>query len=83
MAMAYRPQLLYARQRLCHCRAKKRIDWNYFEKEFKSYYSDKGALSIPIRMMVGCLLLKHLYNLGDDRLRNKIDNRLDKTKRFA
>jgi len=46
----------------------KRIDWNYFEKEFKPYYSDKGAPSIPIRMMVGCLLLKHLYNLGDDRL---------------
>jgi len=40
----------------------RRIDWNYFEKEFKSYYySDKGAPSC-------CLLLKHLYNLGDDRL---------------
>ena len=44
------------------------IDWNYFEKEFKAYYSDKGAPSVPIRMIVGCLLLKHLYNLGDDRL---------------
>jgi len=45
-----------------------KIDWQYFEKEFKIYYSDKGAPSVPIRMMVGCLILKHLYNLGDDRL---------------
>jgi IS5 family transposase len=44
------------------------IDWQYFEKEFKPYYSDRGAPSVPIRTMVGCLLLKHLYNLGDDRL---------------
>ena len=44
------------------------IDWQYFEKEFKSYYSAKGAPSVPIRTMVGCLLLKHLYNLGDERI---------------
>ena len=46
----------------------KTIDWQYFEKEFKQYYSEKGAPSVPIRQMVGCLMLKHLYNLGDDRL---------------
>jgi IS5 family transposase len=46
----------------------KRIDWGYFEKEFSVYYSDKGAPSVPIRLMVGCLLLKHLYNLGDERI---------------
>lgn len=44
------------------------IDWSYFEKEFSPYYSDKGAPSVPIRLMVGCLLLKHLYNLGDERI---------------
>jgi len=44
------------------------IDWSYFEKEFSSYYSDKGAPSVPIRLMIGCLLLKQLYNLGDDRI---------------
>jgi len=46
----------------------KKIDWQYFEQEFKSYYSEHGAPSVPIRQMVGCLLLKYLYNLGDDRL---------------
>lgn len=45
------------------------IDWSYFEKEFSIYYSsDKGAPSVPIRLMVGCLLLKYLYNLGDERI---------------
>jgi IS5 family transposase len=46
----------------------KTIDWQYFENEFKPYYSDRGAPSVPIRTMVGCLLLKHLYNLGDEKI---------------
>lgn len=45
-----------------------KIDWNYFEKEFSSLYSKVGNPSHPIRFMVGCLLLKHLYNLGDETL---------------
>jgi IS5 family transposase len=46
----------------------KTIDWKYFEEGFSSYYSDKGAPSVPIRLMVACLMLKHLYNLSDERL---------------
>lgn len=46
----------------------RKIEWDYFEKELSVYYSDKGAPSVPIRLMVGCLLLKHLYNLGDERI---------------
>jgi IS5 family transposase len=46
----------------------KKIDWQYFENEFKPYYSERGAPSVPIRVMVGCLLLKHLYNLGDEKI---------------
>lgn len=45
-----------------------KIDWNYFEKEFSPFYSKVGNPSHPIRFMVGCLLLKHLYNLGDETL---------------
>lgn len=45
-----------------------KIDWNYFEKEFSPYYSHTGAPSVPLRLMVGCLMLKHMYNLGDERL---------------
>lgn len=46
----------------------KKIDWDYFEKEFAPCYSDQGAPSVPIRLMVGCLMLKYLYNLGDERI---------------
>ena len=42
------------------------IDWKYFEKEFGVLYSEKGKPSVPIRTLVGCLMLKHLYNLGDE-----------------
>ena len=45
-----------------------KIDWSYFEKEFSTYYSSKGRPSVPIRVMVGALILKHLYNLGDETL---------------
>ncbi|GHU95712.1 hypothetical protein FACS1894156_5770 [Bacteroidia bacterium] len=44
------------------------IDWSYFENEFAPYYHDRGRPSVPIRAMVGCLMLKHLYNLGDERI---------------
>jgi len=44
------------------------IDWQYFEKEFHSLYSPIGQSSVPIRLIVGCLMLKHLYNLGDETL---------------
>ena len=54
----------------------KKIDWQYFEDEFTPYYSEVGAPSVPIRTMVGCLILKHLYNLGDETLpiRWEMDN---------
>jgi IS5 family transposase len=44
------------------------IDWQYFENEFFSLYSCVGQPSVPIRLMVGCLILKHLKNLGDETL---------------
>ena len=44
------------------------IDWQYFEREFHSLYSNVGQSSVPIRLIVECLMLKHLYNLGDETL---------------
>jgi IS5 family transposase len=44
------------------------IDWQYFEDEFNPYYSENGAPSVPLRLMVGCLMLKYLYNLGDESI---------------
>lgn len=45
-----------------------KIDWNYFEQEFSPLYSKVGNQSHSIRFMVGCSLLKHLYNLDDETL---------------
>jgi IS5 family transposase len=44
------------------------IDWQYLENEFTSLYSTVGQSSVPIRLIIGCLMLKHLYNLGDETL---------------
>jgi len=45
-----------------------KIDWNYIEQDFSQYYSSTGSPSMPVRLMVGCLLLKRLYNHGDETL---------------
>lgn len=44
------------------------INWDYFEKEFSNHYSNTGQPSVPIRLIVGCLILKQMYDLGDDSL---------------
>jgi IS5 family transposase len=45
------------------------INWQYFEEEFKSLYSAKlSRPAMPTMLMVGVLLLKHLYNFGDERM---------------
>jgi transposase, IS5 family len=44
----------------------KRIDWKYFEQEFGKLYSHTGQPGIAIRTMVGLMILKRIYNLGDE-----------------
>jgi IS5 family transposase len=42
------------------------IDWRLFEKEFGTFYSTEGRPALPIRRMVGLLMLKSLRNLSDE-----------------
>ena len=49
---------------LCHLARK--IDWAYLESEFAPLYGTVGRPSVPIRTIVGLLLLKQMYNLGDE-----------------
>jgi len=42
------------------------IDWESVEKEFSVYYPEMGRPAVPVRMMVGSMLLKQMYNLGDE-----------------
>lgn len=45
----------------------KYIDWTEVESEFAEYYCvDNVCQSIPIRTMVGMMLLKSIYNLSDE-----------------
>jgi len=44
------------------------IDWDYFDREFSVFYSDKGRPAKQIRLMVGLLILKAMYNLSDEVL---------------
>jgi transposase, IS5 family len=48
------------------CLLAKKIDWDGLEKEFEPLYGTVGKPSIPIRTIVGLLLLKQMYNLGDE-----------------
>lgn len=45
-----------------------KIEWKYFENEFSQFYSNTGKPGMPIRLMVGSLMLKRIYNLGDETL---------------
>ena len=46
----------------------KEIDWDTVQDEFSMYYKDFGRPSVPLRRMVGLLLLKYLYNLSDEEI---------------
>lgn len=48
------------------CLLAKKIDWAGLEKEFAPLYGTVGRPSVPIRTIVGLLLLKQIYNLGDE-----------------
>jgi transposase, IS5 family len=42
------------------------IDWDTVQEEFSGYYTDFGRPSVPLRKMIGLILLKYLYNLSDE-----------------
>ena len=44
------------------------IDWDYFDREFEVFYSDKGRPAHPTRLMVALLILKSMYNFSDETL---------------
>ena len=48
------------------CLVADQIDWELFENEFASLYSETGAPAKPVRLMTGLLILKQLCNLGDE-----------------
>lgn len=45
-----------------------KVPWIELEKEFSSLYSYTGTPGKPVRLMAGLLILKQMYNLGDETL---------------
>jgi len=45
-----------------------KIAWKQMEDDFTDLYSHTGQPAMPVRLMVGCLILKRIYNLGDETL---------------
>ena len=50
------------------CVLANKIDWEAVSEKFKGYYKDFGRPSIPIRRMIGLVLLKYMYNLSDENV---------------
>lgn len=50
------------------CRLTKLVDWERLHREFSVYYSSIGRAGLPIRLMVGLNLLKHIYALSDEEV---------------
>ena len=53
------------------CLLAKKINWDELEKEFEPLYGEVGRPSIPIRTIVGLLLLKQIYDLGDETVMDR------------
>ena len=48
------------------CLLAEKLDWDNIEKEFGKYYKDIGRPSVPVRKIVGLILLKQIYNQSDE-----------------
>ena len=46
----------------------KKIEWSFFEKEFEHLYSKTGSPAKPIRLMIGLMILRRVYNFSDERV---------------
>ena len=47
------------------CQLARHVNWDQVEKDFAVFYSDKGAPSVPVRIMIGLIMLKHMYHYSD------------------
>lgn len=44
------------------------MDWERLHKEFAPYYAPVGRAGLPVRLMIGLNLLKHMYALSDEEV---------------
>lgn len=49
------------------CQLAKHIDWKFLENEFEQLFvQDKGAPAKPVRLVVGIMMLQHMYDFSDE-----------------
>jgi len=48
------------------CLLAKKMDWDGLDKEFAHLYGTVGKPSVPVRRIVGLILLKQMYIMGDE-----------------
>src|ERR1700751_962933 len=48
-----------------------KVDWDWIDHEIAPLYSDKGRPGIETRFVIGLLLLKHIYGLSDEGVRER------------
>src|ERR1700688_3213115 len=48
-----------------------KVDWDFIDGEIAPLYSDKGRPGSPTRFAIGLLLLKHIYGLSDEGVRDR------------
>lgn len=48
------------------CQLAEKINWDGLESDLAPYYSEIGRPAVPVRKIVGMLLLKQIYNLSDE-----------------
>lgn len=53
---------------MCHelVKLSQAVNWNFLEEKVIGYYSTKGRPGLPVRLIVGLHILKHMYNLSDE-----------------
>jgi IS5 family transposase len=50
------------------CVLANKIDWDSVTNDFTGYYKNFGRPSVPLRRMIGLVLLKYMYDLSDERI---------------
>lgn len=60
------PLVQFINQKHKLCVLTKKIDWDSIEQEFRDYFKNTGRPAIPIKKIVGLILLKYAFNESDE-----------------
>ncbi len=50
-----------------------RIAWTFFDETYEALYSEEGRPGVPTRLMVGLHILKHMFDLSDEEVCERVE----------